>query len=116
MGSNYSATSPEQIRSALTDLDYAILRLLPDEGAKLGFHIAKLSSSAVATQINNMQPPGAPPFKASAIGARLRGLLVGELVVQVGDSLAGHRNGWQRTPLAVQVLREQEGRSSGLDR
>lgn len=99
-GDRRAKLSPEKVEKFLTDFDFAIFRILPDEGSKLGFHPQIKSAKQITHELNLALPPEAPRVQVSEVSARLRSLKMGGFVVDVVVNLSGRIGGWQRTPRA----------------
>ena len=83
-------------------LDVAILRLLPEEGSKLGYH----HIAATAKALKSVLFARDPTVTSAAINGRLRTLKAVGLVMSVRVLPAGGGAGWQVT---------QRGRDVALD-
>jgi hypothetical protein len=104
----YERLSVQSVEENLTALDYAIFKLLPDEGSTLGFHPLKVSVQSLAKQLTVMQPPEAPAIQAHPLARRLTTLQGAKLIVPVRN-LSGRPEGWQRTNRAAELLNEKGG-------
>lgn len=81
----------------LIDLDYAILRLLPDEGTKLGFSPLAKQAKAIVTELNDQLDTRALHVRSSQVNGRLRALKAAGHVVTCVVQPVNRGSGWQRT-------------------
>jgi hypothetical protein len=96
--------SPEELAASLTPLHIAILSRLPDQGQVGG--MAPLTRSA-AFLAQEFQRTEGVNLTGAQMGGAIRSMQFQGLTVPV-RSLAGTIIGWQRTPLAAQILRDRE--------
>jgi hypothetical protein len=79
----------------LTDLDYAILRLLPQVGARFGPHTYAKQVRTITEDVNATSPQVAGRLKSM----KYSGVVTDVIVQPVQDG-----RGWQRTELGDSVL------------
>jgi hypothetical protein len=95
----------------LGELDIAVLRLLPRQGAKVGKY---LPDALTAVQVKTLLDD-ANHLTGSMIGGRLRWLRAGGYAepVKMLGAAAGNKGGWQRTRAGDKLLREIDGSDDG---
>jgi hypothetical protein len=94
----YRSIADRPIEDSVTDLDFAILAKLPDEGSKLGHHTLATKAKEVAGQLEDTT--------AAQVNGRLRVLKLLGLVVDKVTYPAGDGKGWQVTPSGKDELRK----------
>lgn len=106
---------PREIAKVVSDLQYAILDLLPQQGKKVGLlNDQTISVKLIRERVNAVLPPGAPQMTSSFVGGQVRSLAAADLAHVVRD-LGGRTAGWQRTPRAddvLAILRRERGASA----
>lgn len=94
----------EYSRFEMLDLDYEILRELPDLGSKLG--LSPLGSTVKSLKRN----PKFEGITSDQFTARLRGMKALGLTQDVTVLPISKGRGWQRTPDGIAALNEFDGR------
>lgn len=95
------STAQGRISDKLTDLDFAILGLLPDEGARKGNHTFAKQVKTIAEQLGDAT--------SRTVSGRMRSLVFHKLVVTVVVPPVGLGLGYQITALGKTVLAERRG-------
>ena len=87
-----------RLSDKLTDLDFAILKALPTEGARHGNHTLAKQVMALKEEI--------PDATAAQLQGRLRSMRHSGLAISVVVQPVGIGRGWQRTKRGVEVLQQ----------
>ena len=111
MAGSRGKLTAETVEANLGDLDFAIFGVLPDEGAKVGYHPLAKTAKLVAEELN-VPIPREMHMSGGQMNQRLRNLRLGGFVVDIPLSLSGGTIGWQRTAKAVARLANGDGEES----
>lgn len=100
----------DEIASRLTDLHYALLECLPEEGKKVALRPMVATAKHARIRINELVGTG-ESLESSVIQTELKSLRHVGLAVRL-TTLAGSTMGWQRTKLASELIALHKGREA----
>ena len=97
-----------ELKNEVWPLDEALLRILPEEGSKLGFHNLGKTVANLREELNAALPDDSPEeafLTPEQISSRLRSAKVNGLATDVPGGKGGTRL-WQRTAKGKRYIEE----------